>query len=244
MTKKHKKNNKKIPVIVGIIITLLLIGILLIIFLKPKKIDYHYAHDAVKEYLTYNDQKVFLYNLDELKIKLDKKDVSLEEYLKDNSLDDLFKEVENNLILKKELKDGGTKIYETKNKKVFGDNLVIIACQTTDGNKDVYFGPNLDYLKALKDGGCGKNFFEDKEFTRVYTIKIVKKVKDDLYSLTISDGTKEVVIERTLSKESKSIIKAGKSYIFYFNNKYGELIKEDITEIFDKCELTGVVPEE
>ena len=39
---------------------------------------------------------------------------------------------------------------------------------------------------------------------------------------------------------TKALIK-GKKYTFYFKNKYGELIQNNLTDIFNKCSLEQIV---
>ena len=182
--------------------------------------------------------KVYLYNLHELYLNIDNKKITLKEYLSNNTFDSLT----NYLELKQTLRDGGTKIYVSKNKDLFNKDVTIIACNTTLGNKDYYFGVEYNQVEAFNNGACGKNFFDEQEFTRTYTIKKITKIEDNLYEIKISDGEKTVTIERTLSKESKEILKENTEFIFYFYNKYKELIRDDIEDVFAKCELTGVVP--
>ena len=41
--------------------------------------------------------------------------------------------------------------------------------------------------------------------------------------------------------KSKNILKEGEKYTFYFQNKYGELIKDEMEDIFNKCTLEKIV---
>lgn len=62
------------------------------------------------------------------------------------SLERSLKSVTNLLEKEANLKDGGTAIYKDKDK-----NMTIIACNTLNGNKDVYIG---DYQLSFKDNMC------------------------------------------------------------------------------------------
>ncbi len=212
-------------------------------------VDIYSIEPIVKEYLSINNRTVYLYNTNEVKIINGINKISLKDYLKTyQDLDKVFQDLDSYLEVDKELKDGGTIIYKTKKDRLFFDrDLTIIKCNTKDGNKDVYIGEYMNTLTAFENGACGKDFFTDAEFTRVYKItKILEKDKVDNYHLvllTIDDKNgKSITIERKLTDESLSVLKENEDFIFYFENKYQELIKEDIEEIFNKCTLTGVVP--
>lgn len=208
----------------------------------------------IKEYLSYKDQKIYLYNLNELEINDENTIVTLKDYIaKFKDFNQAFKSIESDLELQKTLRDGGTKIYGIKkdSKLITKSDLTVISCNTTDGNTDVYFGTYLDTVEAFDNGVCGKNFFTDTSFTRVYTIDKIKvldtKVENDIkkyyLEITISDDEgKSVKIERIMTEDNKNILKEKEKFTFYFENKYKEHIKEDIEYIFENCTLTGVVP--
>lgn len=211
----------------------------------------------VKEYININDRKVYLYNINEVRINNDKEEITLKDYIKNyNDLDEFFQNIDNYIEVKNILKDGGTTIYITKtDNELFNSDMTIIKCNTEDGNRDVYFGMYMNTTKAFKNGVCGKNFFEDIKFNRTYTLESIKEVDlpDNIDSNTLGsnhyveliikdENDNKVKIERVMSDESLKLMKNGKEYLFYFENKYGELIKEDINYIFENCTLTGVVP--
>ena len=264
--KDQESINKKISlVLTGIIIFLL--GIILGLLIRGKTIEklknkeeennekvvnIYDIEPIVKDYMTVKNRKVYLYNTNEIMLKNEGENITFKEY--NNKYQDLDKVMDNlkdSLNVVNALEDGGTTIYETKdNNKVFDKKLTIIKCQTTDGNKDLYIGEYMNTLTAFENGACGKNYFNDKEFSRVYTIKNIKEVKvdseNDKYYLeiTVDDGNKSTTINRVMNKESRDILKENKKYAFYFTNKYGELLKEDMEEIFNKATLTGVAPSE
>lgn len=62
------------------------------------------------------------------------------------SLERSLKSVTDLLEKEANLKDGGTAIYKSKDK-----NMTVIACNTLNGNKDVYIG---DYQLSFKDNMC------------------------------------------------------------------------------------------
>ena len=64
----------------------------------------------------------------------------------DQSLERSLKSVTDLLEKEANLKDGGTAIYKNKDK-----NMTVIACNTLNGNKDVYIG---DYQLSFKDNMC------------------------------------------------------------------------------------------
>lgn len=253
MKKKSKKNKKKY-LIMGISIFILAIFAIIVVVLMK---DHAKAEEPEREqkldlyeYYQLKEQNIYLYNVSEIDLNIDGKNMTLKEYIADNkNMDNVFAKLEKYLNITKTLKDGGTIIYETKkNNKVFANDLTIIRCHTEDGNKDVYFGNDYSTLAAFQSGACGKNFFTDKNFTRVYTIEKIKELEKDndnyLLELTIKDqeNNKKTTITRKMQKESRDILKENREYVFYFENKYTELIKEDIEDIFNKCTLTGVVP--
>lgn len=252
MKKKTKKDKKILVVVLCFIVFILgiIIGFLLKTILikedpiNDEKPNYYYIEPVLKEYMSVDNKTIYLYNLNELNLNINNNRITLKDFIKNNN-DDLetsFIELEKYLNVKTKLNDGGTIIYETKDNKLFNQDLTIIKCNTTDGNKDLYLGIYYNTTDAFKSGACGKNFFDDVDFIRTYTITKIKRVKENLYKITITDGKEETTIERSLSDDSRAILKENAKFNFYFNNKYGELIKENIEYIFENCDLTGVVP--
>lgn len=266
MIKKSKKedaNKKASMVLTGIIIFLLglIFGVLIRGVMSNKNTDnkkeekenvisIYDIDPIIKDYVTLKDRNVYLYNTNEVMIKSDDKDITLKEYInKYTDLDKMIDSIKDSLNVVNTLQDGGTTIYETKDdNKLFNKKLTIIKCSTSEGNKDMYVGEYVSTLKAFQNGACGKNYFSDKEFERVYEITKIKEVKKDVENdkyyleITVKDeNNKEVTINRVLNKESKEVLKEKTKYTFYFSNKYGELIKEDIEDIFNKGTLKGVV---
>lgn len=254
MKNKTSKYEKKIDNILTVIIILLvgLIGGILLdklivrkdVISSSKEDDITSIYDIepiVKEYSSINNSKVYLYNTNEVRIKDEGEYITLREYLNKYSLKDTLL---NNLELVNTLNDGGTKIYKTKEKSIFDRDLTIIMCHTTEGNEDLYFAQYIDTALAFKNGACGKKTINDKEFSRIYLIKKIKLVEDNLYELTIydEDNKVETTIKRTMSEDSRNILKENAKFTFYFENKYGDTIKDSIEDIFQNATLKGVVP--
>lgn len=99
---------------------------------KTKECD-----NQVIEYYQYEEQKVYLVCLDDIKLN----DVTLKDYFSKayQTFNDSINSLINNMELIDAYKDGGTKLYKN-------DTITIIKCNTTLGNKDIYIGDtNLEY---------------------------------------------------------------------------------------------------
>ena len=99
---------------------------------KTKECD-----NQVIEYYQYEEQKVYLVCLDEIKLN----DVTLKYYFSKayQTFNDSINSLINNMELIDTYKDGGTKLYKN-------DSIALIKCNTIDGNKDIYIGDtNLEY---------------------------------------------------------------------------------------------------
>ena len=97
--------------------------------------------NKVIEYYKYEEQKVYLVCLDE--IKLD--DATLKDYFSKTyqTFDDSINNLTNSMKLVDTYKDGGTKLYKN-------DSIALIKCNTIDGNKDIYIGDtNLEYEESF-----------------------------------------------------------------------------------------------
>lgn len=265
--KIKKKDYRKLNRSLTWIFTIIIIGLVCIFImgLIPEKeqstLETYNVNNTIKEYLRLDKRTVYLANLEELTINDEGEKISLKDYIAihDNDLDKTMTDLENALKEKMTLKDGGTIIYEVKDKNVLNKDITIIKCHTEDGNEDIYFGKNMNPTNAFKNGACGKNYFEEVSFTRVYTLKNIKDLgfkeaeiynpdtkksemkKSHYYELTIEDNDKEVKIERAMDDESIKALIKGEKYTFYFQNKYGELIKDEMEDIFDKCTLEKIV---
>ena len=112
--------------------------------------------DSVKEdkisfnkYLTKENRTIYLENnIKELYIFDHQRRWTFKYYVTNTnqSLEDSLKSVTDLLEKEANLKDGGTAIYKDKDK-----NMTVMACNTLNGNKDVYIG---DYQLSFKDNMC------------------------------------------------------------------------------------------
>lgn len=87
-------------------------------------------------------------NIEEFYIKDQDNDITLKTYLSTafQTLDDGIKRITDELELKETLKDGGTKIYKSKDK-----DITMVVCNTTKNDKNVLIG---DYSMEYVDGDC------------------------------------------------------------------------------------------
>lgn len=112
--------------------------------------------DSVKEdkisfnkYLTKENRTIYLENnIKELYIFDHQRRWTFKYYVTNTnqSLENSLKSVTDLLEKEANLKDGGTAIYKDKDK-----NMTVMACNTLNGNKDVYIG---DYQLSFKDNMC------------------------------------------------------------------------------------------
>ena len=101
------------------------------------------------DYCTVENRTIYLAgNIGEFYIKDQDKDITLKTYLSTayQTLDDGIKNITDKLELTVTLKDGGTKIYKSKNK-----DITMIACNTTKNDKNILIG---DYSMEYTEGDC------------------------------------------------------------------------------------------
>ena len=104
---------------------------------------------SFNKYLTKENRTVYLENnIKELYIFDHQSRWTFKYYVTNTnqSLERSLKSVTDLLEKEANLKDGGTAIYKNKDK-----NMTVIACNTLNGNKDVYIG---DYQLSFKDNMC------------------------------------------------------------------------------------------
>ena len=104
---------------------------------------------SFNKYLTKENRTIYLENnIKELYIFDHQRRWTFKYYVTNanQSLERSLKSVTDLLEKEANLKDGGTAIYKDKDK-----NMTIIACNTLNGNKDVYIG---DYQLSFKDNIC------------------------------------------------------------------------------------------
>ena len=104
---------------------------------------------SFNKYLTEENRTIYLENnIKELYIFDHQRRWTFKYYVTNTnqSLERSLKSVTDLLEKEANLKDGGTAIYKDKDK-----NMNVIACNTLNGNKDVYIG---DYQLSFKDNMC------------------------------------------------------------------------------------------
>ena len=117
--------------------------------------DFHITkpenHNDIRfnDYYTVENRTIYLAgNIGEFYIKDQDKDITLKNYLSTayQTLDDGIKNITDKLELTVTLKDGGTKIYKSKNK-----DITMIVCRTTKNDKNILIG---DYSMEYTEGDC------------------------------------------------------------------------------------------
>lgn len=108
------------------------------------------AHNDIRfnDYLTFSDRKIYLAgNIGEFYV-VDGKTMILKEYISNanRTMDDSIKSITDKLELKDTLKDGGTKIYKSKDK-----DITMIVCNTTKNDRNILIG---DYSMEYTEGDC------------------------------------------------------------------------------------------
>lgn len=101
------------------------------------------------DYYTTDNRTIYLAgNIGEFYIKEQDTDITLKTYLSTafETVDDGIKHITNKLELKKILKDGGTRIYKSKDK-----NVTMIICNTIKNDKSILIG---DYSMEYVEGDC------------------------------------------------------------------------------------------
>ena len=108
------------------------------------------VHNDIRfnDYLTFSDRKIYLAgNIGEFYV-VDGKTMILKEYISNanRTMDDSVKSITDKLELKDTLKDGGTKIYKSKDK-----DITMIVCNTTKNDRNILIG---DYSMEYTEGDC------------------------------------------------------------------------------------------
>ena len=108
------------------------------------------THNDIRfnDYLTFSDRKIYLAgNIGEFYV-VDGKTMILKEYISNanRTMDDSIKSITDKLELKDTLKDGGTKIYKSKDK-----DITMIVCNTTKNDRNILIG---DYSMEYTEGDC------------------------------------------------------------------------------------------
>ena len=195
------------------------------------------CNNKPKLYDTINNQKIYFYCIDSVKIKQDNSELELKDYLKENSINNIL----DLLSINSTLYDGGTAIYRDKDtNRITNLGITIIKCNTLKDNKDIYIGPENMILK--------KNFCKDNNSTFVKTYTITKieeqKKKDD----TTDRSTYEVSLKQFQNQEETIILEEvstdfqeNKTYEFELMLKENARnVKDTIDSIFENSEIVDI----
>lgn len=108
------------------------------------------THNNIRfnDYFTFSDRTIYLADNIEQFYVVDGKTMILKEYISNanRSMDDSIKSIMDKLELKDTLRDGGTKIYKSKDK-----DITMIVCDTTKNDKNILIG---DYSMDYTEGDC------------------------------------------------------------------------------------------
>ncbi len=124
--------------------------------------------------------------------------------------------------------DGGTTTYQS-------DNYMIIFCNTTEGNKDIYFGVE-DMLDRVDGEFCGHTKSDTKTFTRTYKVEAIYQDEvEEFINVTLRVFQGEV---ETVKIDSSYPLQVGKNYEFTFITD--EEFTDNISNIFNHSSLIKV----
>ena len=241
-----KPNNNKLKKIIIISSLLIVIISIILIYKKilfPKIAIYNIEvisdnQNELVNQILYTDNNIWYYKLKEVKLCNNNKtcyNLGISLNHKQTTINDIKKyldtQYENDNLKRYILYDGGTTIYKD-------NKYMVIFCNTTSGNNDIYFGPNnMDEL--LQGKYCGNTPSKINYFVRTYHILNIYEDNDEDYiNVTLKQYQGEPV---TVKINKSNNIKVGYNYEFTFytyhifddniNNifKYATLVKTQIT---------------
>lgn len=95
-------------------------------------------------YLSRENQNIYTYCLDSIKINDGNNLIELKDYYKENN--NVIEEIINTLDIINIYEDGGSTLYRDNNKDFTNNGLSIIKCNNISGNQDIYIGSiNMEY---------------------------------------------------------------------------------------------------
>lgn len=202
---------------------------------NPTIITVEAAECNSKEYIELTDYNIYTYCLDHLMLFKDNNLMELKNYVPDNL--EYIDELISNLELQTLLNDGGTQIYKDKNNYT-NAGLTLIKCNTSDGNKDIYIGPEeMEYQEYF----CKSPESSLKTFTKTYEVlNVALSNNDEFIYLTLRQFQFEEVETVKVAKSLNYDITVGKNYEFTFEYTTEE-IEDNIKSIFANAKLTSIV---
>ena len=154
---KYQRKLYLYKLIIVVIISILIICGLLFFFFKPFKLEFNDTIDYAKP--IYNiDDNTKLYSKFEKNYYVKNTKIDLSEVLKNGTL--TIEQIKKQMNYYSALNDGGTTIYQSKNKKYY-----LFACNTIDGNKNYYItgnGNDYEVCSYKKRNGLNHTCLQDK----------------------------------------------------------------------------------
>ena len=205
---------------------------------QDKEFDYKVVTEETKNcnnipvlYYDTSEQNIYTYCLDKISFKNNEEQDEMRYFL--NGRYNIYESFINSLEFTK-TNEEGIKIYQD-NKKISNNGLTIIKCNTSDGNKDIYFGPKN---MKIMNGFCKRKHKTVLDFIRTYIVEKVEN-ENDYYNLTLSEFQGEQNVTVKVDKKLISNIKENQYYEFTFKS-VGKKINEDIKTIFENAELIKI----
>lgn len=100
-----------------------------------------------KETYNFNGRKIHLVGLNNFVVIYNSQNLSIDEVINENKLEDFINNLKENITKKEIYKDGGTTIYKNENKRISNNSFTLILCnkllESNTYNNDIYFG-NID----------------------------------------------------------------------------------------------------
>jgi len=189
---------------------------------KKEYLDFKYNKSDIlmNKYLNYQNSIFYTSNIDNLEIN----SLSLENYLKNNSIDTLLK----NALKITNIVKYQYKIYEY-------DKIKIMACNSSyDENKK---NIKKEYVITDKESIFDKNFCQKKECIFKKTLKITQKL--DNYSLNIIQKNNYNLTTVKINEELFNALKKDIYYDFTFLSN-PSINKNDLQNIFNTAKIINI----
>lgn len=200
-----------------------------------KKIETSESNICDKEELYYigYDYNIYTYCIKSIVLDDGKEKLELKNAIKNDN--NVIDEIINELIPKDTLKDGGTTIYKDSMDKNFTNNgLTVIKCNTLNGNRDIYIGPDS---MQFEEHFCKNNI---KYYTKTYTVLNAENGEEEnSYYLTLKLFQGEV--DTVLVKNITSKILVNKTYEFKFKKNSNNIIEDNIKSVFENSDIISII---
>lgn len=189
---------------------------------KKEYLDFKYNKSdiLINKYLNYQNSIFYTSNIDNLEIN----SLSLEDYLKNNSVD---------ILLKNALKITNVSKYQYKIYEY--DKIKIMACNSYYDEKKNNL--NKEYVITDKEGNFDKNFCQKKECIFKKTLKVIQKI--DNYSINIIQKNNYNLTTVKISEDLFNKLKKDIYYDFTFLSN-PSLNKNDFQNIFSTSKIIDI----